>query len=28
VRLEEAPTILDAWNREPERFTKIMVDVG
>jgi len=28
VRIDEAPAILDAWNREPERFTKIMVDVG
>ena len=28
VRLEEAPEILEAWNREPERFTKIMVDVS
>ena len=28
VRLEETPEILEAWNREPERFTKIMVDVS
>jgi 2-desacetyl-2-hydroxyethyl bacteriochlorophyllide A dehydrogenase len=28
VGLEETPAILDAWSREPERFTKIMVDVG
>jgi 2-desacetyl-2-hydroxyethyl bacteriochlorophyllide A dehydrogenase len=28
VRLEEAPAILEAWDREPERFTKIMVDVS
>ena len=28
VRLEETPGILEAWNREPERFTKIMVDVS
>jgi threonine dehydrogenase-like Zn-dependent dehydrogenase len=28
VRFEETPTILEAWNREPERFTKIMVDVS
>jgi threonine dehydrogenase-like Zn-dependent dehydrogenase len=25
---EETPTILDEWNREPERFTKIMVEVS
>ena len=28
VRLEETRGILEAWNREPERFTKIMVDVS
>lgn len=28
VRFEEAPAILDAWNREPERFTKIMIEVS
>jgi len=28
VRFEETPAILDAWDREPERFTKIMVDVS
>jgi 2-desacetyl-2-hydroxyethyl bacteriochlorophyllide A dehydrogenase len=28
VRLEETPAILEAWNREPERFTKIMADVS
>lgn len=28
VRLEETPAILQAWDREPERFTKIMVDVS
>jgi len=28
VAFHEAPAILEAWNREPERFTKIMVDVS
>lgn len=28
VGLEETPAILEAWDREPERFTKIMVDVS
>jgi 2-desacetyl-2-hydroxyethyl bacteriochlorophyllide A dehydrogenase len=28
VPLEETPTILEEWSREPERFTKIMVDVS
>ncbi|HET6170539.1 MAG TPA: zinc-binding alcohol dehydrogenase family protein [Terracidiphilus sp.] len=28
VRFEQTPAVLDAWNREPERFTKIMVDVS
>ena len=28
ILFEETPAILDAWNREPERFTKIMVDVS
>lgn len=28
VALEETPAILQAWDREPERFTKIMVDVS
>ena len=28
VPLEETPAILEAWNREPERFTKIMIDVS
>ncbi|MBS1804323.1 MAG: zinc-binding alcohol dehydrogenase family protein [Acidobacteria bacterium] len=28
VRIEETPEILEAWHREPERFTKIMVDVS
>lgn len=28
VPIEEAPAILDAWSREPARFTKIMVNVG
>jgi 2-desacetyl-2-hydroxyethyl bacteriochlorophyllide A dehydrogenase len=27
VPFEETPAILEAWNREPERFTKIMVEV-
>jgi threonine dehydrogenase-like Zn-dependent dehydrogenase len=27
VPMEEAPAILEAWNREPARFTKIMIDV-
>lgn len=27
VPFDETPAILDAWSREPERFTKIMVDV-
>jgi len=28
VQFEETPGILEAWDREPERFTKIMVDVS
>lgn len=28
VALEETPAILEAWNQEPERFTKIMVEVS
>jgi threonine dehydrogenase-like Zn-dependent dehydrogenase len=28
VPIEETPAILEAWNREPERFTKIMIDVS
>lgn len=28
VALDETPAILEAWNREPEKFTKIMVDVS
>jgi threonine dehydrogenase-like Zn-dependent dehydrogenase len=28
VPLEETPAILEAWSREPARFTKIMVEVG
>lgn len=28
VPFEETPAILEAWNREPERFTKIMIDVS
>ena len=28
VPLDEAPAILEAWSREPARFTKIMVDVS
>jgi len=28
VGFEETPAILEAWNRAPERFTKIMVDVS
>jgi 2-desacetyl-2-hydroxyethyl bacteriochlorophyllide A dehydrogenase len=28
VGIDDAPAILDAWSREPERFTKIMVDVS
>ncbi|MGA9587991.1 MAG: zinc-binding alcohol dehydrogenase family protein [Terracidiphilus sp.] len=28
VPFDEVPKILDAWNREPERFTKIMVEVN
>lgn len=28
VRFEETPSILASWDREPERFTKIMVDVS
>jgi threonine dehydrogenase-like Zn-dependent dehydrogenase len=28
VPIDETPTILEAWNREPARFTKIMVEVG
>lgn len=28
VQFEDTPKILEAWNLEPERFTKIMVDVN
>lgn len=28
VALEETPAILDAWSREPERFSKIMIEVS
>lgn len=28
VRLHQTPSILEAWNREPERFTKVMVNVS
>ncbi len=28
ARMEEAPGILEAWNREPARFTKIMIEVA
>lgn len=28
VPMDETPAILDAWNREPARFTKIMIDVS
>lgn len=28
VPFEETPAMLEAWSREPERFTKIMVEVG
>jgi len=28
VPLEETPKILDEWSREPERFTKIIVEVS
>lgn len=28
VPFEETPEILEAWNREPARFSKIMIDVG
>ena len=28
VPFEETPAILNAWNREPERFSKIMVEVS
>jgi 2-desacetyl-2-hydroxyethyl bacteriochlorophyllide A dehydrogenase len=28
VGIDDAPAILDAWSRAPERFTKIMVDVS
>ena len=28
VPFEETPKILEEWNREPERFTKIMIEVG
>jgi 2-desacetyl-2-hydroxyethyl bacteriochlorophyllide A dehydrogenase len=28
VPIDEAPAILEAWSREPSRFTKIMVEVG
>lgn len=28
VPFEQTPAILEAWNREPERFSKIMIEVG
>lgn len=28
VPFDQTPVILDAWNREPERFTKIMIEVS
>jgi hypothetical protein len=28
VPLEGTPAILEAWSREPARFSKIMVEVG
>ena len=28
VPLEEAPRIFEAWNHEPTRFSKIMIDVS
>ncbi|MGB7547334.1 MAG: zinc-binding dehydrogenase, partial [Terracidiphilus sp.] len=28
VPMEETPDILEAWNLEPARFTKIMIEVG
>lgn len=28
VRFDETPAILEAWNREPDRFSKIMVQVS
>jgi len=28
VPMEEAPDILEAWSREPARFSKIMIEVG
>lgn len=28
VPMDEAPGILEAWNREPAHFTKIMIEVG
>lgn len=28
VPFEQTPAILDAWSREPERFTKIMIEVS
>lgn len=28
IPFDEAPAILEAWNQNPERFTKIMVDVS
>jgi len=28
VRIDETPKILDAWSREPARFTKIMIEVS
>lgn len=28
IPLDETPAILEAWNQNPERFTKIMVDVS
>jgi hypothetical protein len=28
IPMEETPRILEAWNHEPTRFGKIMVDVS
>jgi threonine dehydrogenase-like Zn-dependent dehydrogenase len=28
VPFDETPQIMDAWNREPARFTKIMIEVS
>ena len=28
VPMDEAPVIIEAWNREPAHFTKIMIEVG